>query len=250
MEPITISLTVFVFVFGGTLLGMRIRTRLPEQHLSAESKGVVTVGMGLIGTLTALVLGLLISSAKGYFDTQSAELTQMSANVVLLDRILAHYGSEATEVRSGLREDVIRVLDQTWPKNGAPVSQSTNSSKAENLYDNIQDLMPKDDAHLAMKSQALTIAVGLGHDRWLMFEQRVNSISAPMLVILIFWLTIIFISFGLYAPANATTVTSLCVSALSVSSAILLMLELYSPYQGMIRVSSAPLRAALARLGQ
>jgi hypothetical protein len=200
--------------------------------------------------MAALVLGLLVSSAKGYFDTQNAELTQMSANVVLLDRVLAHYGSEAADARSGLREDVTRVLDQTWPKNGTQTSQSTDLAKAESLYDQIQALTPKDDAHLAMKSQALSIAVALGSARWLMFAQRVNSISNSILVILIFWLTIIFISFGLFAPANATTLTSLCVSALSVSTAILLIMELYSPYQGLIKVSSAPLRAALERLGK
>jgi hypothetical protein len=252
MESIAISLIVFVFVFGGALLGMFLHTRLREHHLIVESKNVVVAGIGLVGTMSAIVLGMLISSAKGYYDTQNAELTQISANIVMLDRILAHYGPEAADARAGLRENVSRVLEQTWPKtgknNGAP--QLKDTSKLESLYEKIQGLVPKDDAHNAIKSQALTIVGSLGSGRWLMYEQSVNSISTPMLVILIFWLSIIFTSFGLFAPTNAITVTSLCVSALSVSSAIFLMLELYNPYQGLIQVSSAPLRAALERLGQ
>jgi hypothetical protein len=250
MEPITASVIVFVFVFGGALLGMFLHTRLREHHLIAESKNVVVAGIGLVGTMAAIVLGMLISSAKGYYDTQNTELTQMSANIILLDRVLAHYGPEATDARAGLREKIRRVLDQTWPKNGPPAPQLKDVSKLESLYETIQGLTPKDDAHIAMKSQALTLVGGLASGQLLIYEQSVNSISTPMLFILIFWLTIIFTSFGLFAPANAITVTSLFVSALSVSSAIFLMLELYSPYKGLIQVSSAPLRAALERLGQ
>ena len=249
MEPVTVSVIVFIFVFGGAVLGMFLRTRLPEHHLSAESKNVVTAGIGLVGTMAAMVLGLLISSAKGHYDMMNSELTQMSATVVLLDRVFAHYGPEATDARTSLRESVNQILNRTWPNSELQTSQS-NLSTAEILYDKIQGLVPKDDAQRASKAQALSIVIGLANARWLMFEQRVNSISAPMLVILIFWLTIIFISFGLFAPANALTVTSLCVSALSVSSAILLMLELYSPYRGLIQVPSASLRAAFERLGQ
>src|SRR5208282_4661165 len=189
-------------------------------HLNAESRSVVTLGIGLVGTMAALVLGLLISSAKSYYDTQNSEITQMSASVVSLDRVLAHYGPEAMEVRTALRETVARALDQMWPKNGVQAPSSSNISGTESLYDQIERLTPKDDAHVAMKSHALSIVISLANSRLLMFEQRAGSISTPMLVILIFWLTIIFISFGIFTAANATTVTSLCVSALSVSSAI------------------------------
>jgi len=250
MEPITSSLIVFAFVFGGALLGMFLHARLPPHHLSAESKSVVTLGVGLVGTMAALVLGLLISSAKGYYDTQNNELTQMSANAILLDRTLAHYGPETAEARAILRANVVRVLDQTWPKSAVYSPKAADPFEGERIYSAIQGLTPKDDAQRAIKSQAFSIAVGLGSARWLMFEQTVNSIPSTMLVILVFWLTIIFLSFGLFAPANATTVTSLFVSALTVSSAIFLILELFNPYQGLIRVPSAPLRVALERLGQ
>lgn len=250
MEPVTSSLIVFAFVFGGALLGLFLRTRLPEHYLSEESKNIALLGTGLVGTMAAIVLGMLISSAKSFYDTQNAELTDMSANIVLLDRVLAHYGLEATDARARLREIVNRALDQMQKKDGSAVDQFKYGTNIESIHETIRRLAPKDDAHVAMKSEALSIINYLAGRRWLIYEQSVSSISTPMLIILIFWLTIIFTSFGVHAPTNAMTVTSLCVSALSVSTAVFLMLELYSPFQGFFRVSSAPLRAAFERLGQ
>jgi hypothetical protein len=98
-----------------------------------------------------------------------------------------------------------------------------------------------------LQSQALSIAVDIGKTRWLMYEQAITAVSLPLLVVLVLWLTVIFISFGLFAPFNATVVSSLLVAALSVSGAIFLILEMYSPYSGLIKISSAPLRASISQ---
>lgn len=244
-----ISLTAFACVFGGALLGIVLRATLPPDHLSADSKDVVKLSMGLVATLSALVLGLLIASAKGSYDTQSNDLTEMSAKVVLLDRVLAHYGPETKETRNLLRAAVVGILDQM----GSNISSSrlkAPSGGADVLLDKIQELAPEDDRQRSLQAQALSIVLGLGQTRWLQDAQEVTSVSMPLLAVLVFWLTIIFISFGLFAPANGTVVSSLVVSALSVSAAIFLILELYTPYSGLIKVSSAPLRVALAHLGQ
>jgi hypothetical protein len=219
---------------------------LPQNEVNSDSRDVVKLGMGLVGTLAALVLGLLIASAKTSFDTQNVELTEMSSRVVMLDRVLAHYGPEAKEARSELRSSVVHTLDTLFSNDASQLE----STKGEALFDIIQGLSPKDDAQRSIKAQALGTILALGQTRWLIAEQRVNSVSVPLLVVLIFWLTIIFMSFGLFAPRNATVIVSLLVSALSVSGAIFLILEMYSPYAGLIHVSSAPLRAALTRLGQ
>lgn len=201
--------------------------------------------------MAALVLGLLVASAKGSYDTQSTELTEMSAKVVLLDRFLGHYGPETKETRDLLRGAVVRILDRTWSKDRTSPSQlELPSTGNEAIYDKIQGLSPKDDTQRSLQAQALSIAIGLGQTRWLMYEQSVTSVSLPLLVVMVLWLTIIFISFGLFAPPNATVVASLFVSALSVSGAIFLILEMYTPYAGLIQISSAPLRSALAHLGQ
>ena len=251
MSPVTISGVTLAFVFGGALLGMSLRATLPENHLSHDSKDVVKVGIGLIGTMAALVLGLLIASAKSSYDTQFAELTEMSSKMVLLDRVLAHYGPEAQDCRELLRASATRTLERLWPAAGSGQAQlEPLSPGSELLYDKLQELVPKNEAQRSLQVQALSIAVTLGQTRWLMFEQNTASVSAPLLVVLIFWLTIIFVSFGLFAPRNGTVITSLFVSSVSVSAAILLILEMYSPWAGMIQISSAPLRLALAHLGQ
>jgi hypothetical protein len=247
MSATTISLIVFACVFGGALLGILLHAVLPQQHLSNESKDIVKLGMGLVGTMAALVLGLLVASAKGSYDAQSAELTQMSANIALLDRALALYGPETKEARNLLRGAVARVLDQMW--SSASLSVPT-AAGGEILYEKIQGLSPKNDTQRSLQGQALSMAVDLGKTRWLMYEQATTSVSMPLVIVLVCWLTAIFISFGLFAPFNATVVASLLVSALSVSGAIFLILEMYTPYAGLVQISDAPLRAALAHLGQ
>jgi hypothetical protein len=251
MSPLTISLITFAFVFGGALLGTTVRAVVPKHNLTPDSKEAVKLGMALVATMAALVLGLLIASAKSSFDAQTTELTEMSSKIVLLDRILAHYGPEAMEARDVLRASVVRVLNQLRSKNPAGSSRSeAPSSGSEVLYDEIQELSAKNDAQRSNQAQALSIAISLGQMRWLMYEQRVTSVSIPLLAALIFWLTIIFISFGLFAPPNATVIGSFFVSAVSVSGAVLLILEMYTPYGGLIQISSAPLQASLANLGR
>ena len=246
MRSIGISAIVFVCIFGASLLGMLLRSTLPEHHLSSDSKDAVKVGIGLVGTMAALVLGLLVASAKGNYDSQGAALTQLAANVVMLDRILAHYGPETKEVRDSLRLAVNGFIDSVWSKTGSGLVPGGN----EILYEKIQGLSPKDDRQRALQAQALSIAMSSAQTRWLMYEQGVASVSMPLLVVLVLWLSLILGSFGLFAPVNGTVIGSMCVCALAVSAAIFLILEMYSPFSGLIQLSSAPLQAALAHLGQ
>lgn len=250
MSPVAISFVSLALVFGGSLLGMFLKLALPPQHFSTDAKDAVKLSMAMVATMAALVLGLLIASAKSSFDTQAAELTEMSSRIVLLDRVLAHFGPGAEESRNMLRGVTDESLDRIEPQR-APVAPRFKSQRdSERLYDAVQALAPKDDAQRLIQIQALNMVIALGQTRWLMYEQRTTSVSVPLLIVLIFWLIIIFISFGLFSPFNGTVVASLFVSALSVSGAIFLILEMYSPYGGLIQISSAPLRAALAQLGQ
>jgi hypothetical protein len=251
MGSIAISSIVFACVFGGAVFGVLLRAALPEQHLGADSKDAVKVAMGLVATMAALVLGLLVASAKGSYDAQSTELTQMSANVVVLDRVLAHYGPETKDARDLIRNATAHVLGSLWSRDGAAPSQKEPPvSGNEILLDKIQGLSPKNDSQRSLQAQALSMAMNLGQTRWLMYEQATTPVSVPLLIVLVFWITSLFISFGLFAPRNATVIASLFIAALSVSGAILLILEMYTPYGGLIHISSAPLRAALGHLGQ
>lgn len=249
MGPLAIGGIVFACVFGGALFGMFLRSILPERHLSSDSKDLVKVGMGLIASMSALVLGLLVASAKSSFDAQRGELAQMSANLILLDRVLAHYGTEETkEIRGMLKGFVVITLDRYWPENGSAGQQPLRNTEA--LYDKIQDLAPKTEGQKTLQAQALKIGFDIGQTRWLLFSQRNSSIPVPFLVVLVFWLVMLFASFSLFAPFNATVITTLFICALSVSGAIFLILELDRPFDGLVRLSSLPLRNALDQLGQ
>jgi hypothetical protein len=233
------------------MCGILVGSALPQDHLSADTKDVVRMGMGLVATMAALVLGLLVSSAKSFYDAQNNELTQVSAKAILLDRMLAHYGPEAVEVRDQLRDYVADSIDKVWPrKHAQSAGLIAPITGPEVLMGKIQALSPKDDRQRSLQAQALSTGIGLMQIRWLMYEQVAESVSGPMLAILVFWLAAIFISFGLFAPRNATVITALFVAGLSVSGAIFLIFEMYTPFGGVIRISSAPLRATLSQLGQ
>ncbi len=230
-NPIAVSGVVFVCVFGSSIGGMLLHCALPASDLSADSKFVVTVSTGLVSTLAALVLGLLVSSAKGFFDRQNSELTQMSAMTILIDHILAHYGPETKDIRDLLRSAVADSIPRIWPE-GTQSSSLPPAIGAETLIDKLQELSPKDDRQRSLQLQALNAMFDLAQIRWLMYEQGDGAVSGPMLVIVVSWLAAIFISFGLFAPGNALVITALFVAGLSVSGAIFLILEMYAPFEG------------------
>lgn len=203
--------------------------------------------MGLVATTVAVVLGLLVSSAKNFYDTQSTELTELAANYVFLDRILAHYGPETTDMRAALRTVLADRLE--GPNQIYSVIKS-GARAGEGLLDKIQELSPKDDNERSLKAQALSLEFQLGYTRWLMFEQHTVPVPNLLLIMLIGWLTVLFLSFGIFAPRNLTVLAGLFLAAVAVCGAILLILEMYHPQSGLIRVSDAPLRAALAQLKQ
>ena len=254
MSALIISLIAFACIFGGTLLGMFLRTILPGHHVSDDSKGAVMLGTGMIATMAALVLALLIASAKGNYDTMSSELRQVSSRVILLDRVMAHYGPETNEARDLLRRSIASTIKRIWPEDNIEqaVAESTEGRvNIETIQDKLRQLSPRNDAQRWLQSRALEISSEIAEGRWLLIEQLgQRTLPMPFFVLMVFWLTIIFTSFGLFSPRNATVITVLLICALSAAGSLFLIIELDTPYQGLIKVSSAPLRNALAHLGQ
>ncbi len=253
MSSVAIALLCFALTFGGALLGLRVRSFLPDHHLSADARDVVKLGAGLIATLAALVLGLLVSSAKGTLDSMNAELTQSGARIILLDRVLAGYGPETREVREMLRSSVVNAIDRIWPEDRSrmvDVRTIESSRSLEEIQERLRGLSPRNDAQSQIKSQALQIAADLAQSRWLLIEKTQQVLPTALLVVLLFWLVILFAGFGLLSRVNTTVVAVLLVCAISVSGAIFLILEMGSPVTGIIKVSSAPLHKALDNIGR
>ena len=242
---------LFVFLVGVVLLGRRVRRYLPENHLSAESKDGVKLAMGLVATMTALLLGLLISSAKGTYDTVRSEVSQMAAKVAFLDRVLAAYGPEAAGARVQCRDVVADAVGRMWPEERGRSAQSApNEQAGDALYFAVLRLSPNDDAQRALKAQAATVMVDLAELRSLLQAQALPSISRPLLIGLVSWLVVIFFGFGLIAPPNATTTLAFVASAFSVAGAVFLILELDHPLGGLIRIPSEPMINVLNHLGK
>lgn len=253
MTPLGIGMIVFICTFGGALIGMWLRAALPEHHLRDESRDTMKLGIGLVATLTALVLGLVTASAKSSFDGLNTAIKDAAADVVATDRLLARYGPETKDIRATLKRVVADRIEKTWPQehsHTAKLDVTRATQTGEWVVDQIRALTPPNDAQRLLQSRALDQSEALLRARWVVLGERGTSIPWPFLIVLVFWLTITFMSFGLQAPANATVLAVLLLCAVSVAGAVFLILEMDGPFDGLIRVSAEPLRYALTRLGQ
>jgi hypothetical protein len=252
---IAVGFAVFTFActFGGAVAGTFIRGRLPAPHLSKESQDVVRLGMGLVATMTALLLGLVTASAKGTFDAQDAAFRNSAANVLTLDRHLARYGVETAPTRELIRRALAARIEAIWPA-GRPGASGAGESKMtlgiEDIENQILQLSPQGETQRWFKTEALRLSEEVVKTRWRVLGTAGGSVPRSFLVVVIFWLTLTFTSFGLYAPRNATVVAVFFMAALSVGAAVFMILELDGPLDGLIKISSGPLRYALSQLGQ
>jgi hypothetical protein len=254
MSSLTIGAIVFACTFGGAVVGMLLRGYLSEQQLNSETKDVIKFSIGIIGTMAALVLGLLVGSAKATFDTQREGLAELSASVVYLDRVLAHYGPDAEEARKTLQSSVADMIERVWPNRREEGRSAGGTADAtgryEGIFDQVEALTPKTDAQRALQEAAIDLVKDIGRTRWSLFAHQGGSISVPFFVVVVLWFTLILAAFGLFAPPNPVVVAALLVCSLVLSSAIFLISELDQPFHGIIQIPSAPLENALKELGK
>lgn len=253
MSPLAIGAMTFACVFGGALLGTYIRKILPSAHLSKESQDVMRLAMGLVATMTALLLGLVTAAARSSFDSQDATMRTNATNILTLDRLLARYGPETRATRDLIRKAVAFRIETTWPGDGSAgsgLTQAQGTPAVEEVENQILQLVPATDAQRWFKSEALRLTEDVVKARWRSLGSQGGSVPILFLAVVIFWLTVTFVSFGLYAPSNASVITVLFVAAISVAAAVFLTLELDGPFDGLIKLSSGPMRYVLSQLGQ
>ncbi len=252
MNALGIAAAAFGCVFGSAIIGILVGIILPDHHTDSNSKDIVKLGTGLVATISALVLSLLISSAKSSFDNMNAELVKNAANMIMLDRALAAYGPEAKEARDALKQGYaanIELASSGGSKLTATMDQSA-VAKAENIAPLLRKLSPHDEEQRELKTKALQISGEIAATGWLFLLQNQEPLPLAFLVVLILWLSIIFFAFGLFAPRNATVVAALLMSSLSAAGAIFLILEMSQPLSGYVRLSTAPMVDALRHMGQ
>jgi Protein of unknown function (DUF4239) len=253
MAPITVALLAFALALAGIVLGGVFRRFLPESHLNPDSKEVVKLSMGLVATLAALVLGLLVASAKSSYDARESEIHQVTAYVILLDNLLKEYGTpEANAARASLRRAIPPVVDRIWREGQFGSAQSAPfkaSPESEAFHREIQAIQPTNEAQRGQLARIVQVTDGLMQTRFLLFTHLGSAIPIPFLAVLLLWIVVLCTGFSLMAPANATTSVALAICALSVAGAIFLILELDQPFSGLLMLPSEPLRNALAPLG-
>jgi hypothetical protein len=250
MGSLAITAVAFGCCCAAMFLGMFLHRRLPAEHTDAESRDVVKQAMALVATMAALVLGLMVASASTSHQGQANELTSLSADILLLDQTLALYGPDAQSVRDGLREEAQETHDAIWSSAGVH-TENLNSAAVRDavraMHRQLAALDPKTDLQQQLKIRAFTLSDSIGKSRISMFEST-TGVQWPLLTVLIFWISTLFLGFGVLTRVNMTVSVSLVLAALSVSAAIFLILELSEPYRGILQVSDAPLRRAIAQM--
>jgi len=253
MSSLVVALIVLVCVFGSGLLGLGLRTFLPDHHLSDDSTAIVKLGAGLMATLAALVLGLLIASAKVSFDRLNDEFTQTAATVIMIDRTVADYGPEAKDARALLRRTYASAVGRFYSEGGAgkaDVDAPESLARMEQFQQKLRELAPRNDMQRMLQSEALARSHVLAEARWILFRPGEGAIPKPFLAVLVLWVGILFAGFGLVSVNKRTAVATLFVCALSVSGAIFLIEDIAHPLEGLMQISRTPARIALSHLGQ
>ena len=254
MSPLAIAAVFFTCMFAGTLLGSRLQLALPDHHLDPDSRDTMKLGVGLIATLTALVLGLVTADAKSSFQTMDLTMKTMTANVLTLDRYLAQYGTESQPIRQNIKAVLTERVAQIFGDEAPPRTADTLLQQQrgfEQLEAAVAALPATTDQQTRFKAKALEAVDSVLKSRW-MFLAQSNDMSLPLsfLGALAVWLTLIFCSFGLFAPRNRTVRTIMVACNFSVAGSIFLILELSEPFKGIIHISPNPMVMALELMGR
>jgi len=251
MDAVTTSLIVTACVFVGGMVGLGLNRVLPEAHLSKETQDVVRLGTGMLSVLASLVLGLLIATAKSAYDNTDTAIRTYAADLILLDETLRDYGDAALQPRRMLRDYTAFLLHDVWPETHGRQAMQENrhiGAMLEHVRESIRGLQPVDAGQKWLQDQALDVHISLLRQRWLLIERSGRSVRPAAIAILVSWVCAIFVSFGMNAPRNATVVTAFLLCSLGIGSAIFLILQLDSPFDGVLRLSSEPVATSLAHM--
>ena len=251
MSSLLISLLSATIIFAGALLGLHLHRVLPRIQIDKDTQDVVRLGTGMLSVLASLVLGLLIATAKTSFDTTNGEIRSYGADLILLAENFRDYGPAAALPQAQLRRTTERLLAEDWPDTGSRRQMNENTelgAMMERVREEIRALKPIDDGQRWLQNQMLEVSTSLLRQRWLLVEQDEPSVRLVIVAVLVAWITLIFVSFGLNAPRNPVVVGSLLICALAIGASVFLILQLDRPFDGVMRVSSRPLVNALAHM--
>lgn len=261
MNSLEIAAITFLFLFGAAAVGFFGQRLLPAHHLSDQSRAAVHLGAGLIATLAALILGLLVSSTKGSYDQASSLVNEMSASYEHADRLLANYGTDssgvdAATIRATLRQSLEYALSLVWPEETSVAKPTALGDRShsrmllENVYNRVALLKASNPSQQHLQDDTLKALDDIIQKRWLLQEVVLGGgISWILLVIPVLFIAFITLVYALYAPRNPTVAAVLFCSSLCIATAVFLISDLASPLSGTLKISSKPLHVALDQMG-
>jgi Protein of unknown function (DUF4239) len=245
-----IFLISFVAIMAGIAAGMYLRRHVDLDRLGPATKEVIRPGASYLATLSAVLISLMIASAKSSYDSQDAHFRTLAAYLVETDQLLAQYGPETTEIRILMRQAVPAAVDRIWREKRSAVQDSafTAASLAEQVNSAVATLRPANDAQRALKKRIEEASAEIARTRVLMFADSEAAILTPFLLILIFWLAVVFASYSLFVQPSRVVLAAFLVFALSISSALFLVADLSQPFVGLMQIPKEQLRHTLAPL--
>jgi hypothetical protein len=245
------GLIAFIVIFGSGMLGLLIGKVLPERHGAQPTQAIVQTTMGTISLLAALVLGLLVATAKGKFDTVSTQVEQMAGNLMLLDHELRNYGPDIAEARGLLHGYVVAKIKAVWPRQAGErllLDDPKGLALLEAFQQNLRGMTPKTDTQRLILADMLPITGDLVKTTWRQVALAANRFTHPFLIMTQVWLGMLFFSWGMFAPRNAIVIGAMLLGAASIACTIVLVEEFENPFEGFITVSPAKMQEALAKL--
>lgn len=252
MNPTIVGFVVFAVAMSGALFGLWLARRIPDHELDSHSRDSIKLAVGLIATMTALVLGLVTASAKSTFDSLSEAVKTSAIDLLTLDRTLARYGPEAAEIRAELKRAAGIRLELTWPSDSSTASRQEvlqHASGPEEIGNRILALVPAEEVQTQLKGSAVAHAERMLEARWFLVSGTSGSVPLPFLAVLILWIAVSFTIYGMLSPSNRTVIGAFAACALSVGTAMFLILEMDGPFDGVLTVSGDPMRRAVEQLG-
>ncbi len=251
MQAWQVAILVFLALEGGALFGMGAQRWLKAHHLSKETQEAVKLGVGMVAAMASLILGLMTASVKGNFDTTGKDVQQYATFLTILDATLQHYGPDAKPARDALKVYTVHAIGETWPDaadQSMRVASLDSEQKLERVGHEIRILTPSGPEQSDLKAEALDRFKSLNALRWTIIAESVTDIPPVFIVVLIVWLTLIFASFGLFSPVNLVSLIVFPLCALSLAGAIFLILEMSSPFDGVIMVGPEAMQRSLAHM--
>jgi len=249
MNNILITAAVFVLLAGSGLISMSMYTRLPEHHRDDKTRDAVRTIASIFIMMTSLTFGLLINSAKNTFEMINGNMHVYATDLIILDRMLRTYGSDANDARRMLIAYTEEAISHPARVEELLLTKSDSSGRAlDAVGDALSALTPSDRFH---ETQLVDIRKHYNRmlkHRWAIVEHSEGSIPMPLMGMLVCWLMVVFTSFGYRAPRNTVVVTMILISAFLISTSVYLIFDMNVPFKGPIRVSDQPIHRALKEM--